>query len=196
MKVKRPSEPDAVHRDAVDVVDMRALDQSEKEYNRMISQHVMYHKMLMDDLMKLSSGPESGPGSGMMLNPGPAQQMLQQQMDQSKQTNLINGIGTTIGRMNSNRDQLMQSASKFAGKSPINSQTVARLNDSIRANGSDVLKTIHATKATKATEGFVPNPTLDGALEVSTITRESHKYALVIFGIFASFLAYKTIKHL
>jgi hypothetical protein len=55
------------------------------------------------------------------------------------------------------------------------------------------LKTIHATKAT---EGFVPNPTLDGALEVSTITRESHKYALVIFGIFASFLAYKTIKHL
>ena len=107
--------------------------------------------------------------------------------------------------MNSNRDQLMQSASKFAGKSPINSQTVARLNDSIRANGSDILKTIHATnatnatkatKATKATEGFVPNPTLDGALEVSTITRESHKYALVIFGIFASFLVYKTIKHL
>jgi hypothetical protein len=93
----------------------------------------------------------------------------------------------------------MQSASKFAGKSPINSQTVARLNDSIRANGSDILKTIHATnatKATKATEGFVPNPTLDGALEVSTIARESHKYALVIFGIFASFLVYKTIKHL
>jgi hypothetical protein len=90
----------------------------------------------------------------------------------------------------------MQSASKFAGKSPINSQTVARLNDSIRANGSDVLKTIHATTATKATEGFAPNPTLDGALEVSTITRESHKYALVIFGIFASFLVYKTIKHL
>jgi hypothetical protein len=133
----------------------------------------------------------------MML--GPAQQMLQQDTDQSKQTNIINGIGTTIGRMNSNRDQLMQSASKFAGKSPINSQTVARLNDSIRANGSDILKTIHATKATnatKATEWFVPNPTLDGALEVSTIARESHKYALVIFGIFASFLVYKTIKHL
>jgi hypothetical protein len=207
MKVKRPSEPDAVHPDADDD-DMRALDQSEKEYSRMISQHATYHKMLMDDLITLSSGSGSGSGSGMMLEPGPAQQMLQQQMDQSKQTNLINGIGTTIGRMNSNRDQLMQSASKFAGKSPINSQTVARLNDSIRANGSDVLKTIHATtatkapnatkatKATKATEGFAPNPTLDGALEVSTITRESHKYALVIFGIFASFLVYKTIKHL
>ena len=41
--------------------DMRALDQSEKEYNRMISQHVTYHKLLMDDLMKLSS--ESGSGS-------------------------------------------------------------------------------------------------------------------------------------
>jgi hypothetical protein len=195
MKVKRPSEPDAVHPDADDD-DMRALDQSEKEYSRMISQHATYHKMLMDDLITLSSGSGSGSGSGMMLESGPAQQMLQQQMDQSKQTNLINGIGTTIGRMNSNRDQLMQSASKFAGKSPINSQTVARLNDSIRANGSDVLKTIHATKATDATEGFVPNPTLDGALEVSTITRESHKYALVIFGIFASFLVYKTIKHL
>ena len=199
MKVKRPSEPDAVQQDAGDVADMRALDQSEKEYSRMISQHAMYHKMLMDDLITLSSGSGSGSGSGMMLEPGPAQQMLQQQLDQSNQTNLITGIGTTIGRMNSNRDQLMQSASKFAGKSPINSQTVARLNDSIRANGSDILKTIHATnatKATKATEGFVPNPTLDGALEVSTITRESHKYALVIFGIFASFLVYKTIKHL
>jgi hypothetical protein len=198
MKVKRPSEPDAVHPDADDD-DMRALDQSEKEYSRMISQHAMYHKMLMDDLITLSSGSGSGSGSGMMLEPGPAQQMLQQQLDQSNQTNLITGIGTTIGRMNSNRDQLMQSASKFAGKSPINSQTVARLNESIRANGSDVLKHIHATKATtapKATEGFAPNPTLDGALEVSTITRESHKYALVIFGIFASFLVYKTIKHL
>ena len=193
MKVKRPSEPDAVH-PAADNDDMRALDQSEKEYNRMISQHAMYHKLMMDDLITLSS--ESGSGSGMALEPGPAQQMLQQQMDESNQTNIISGIGTTIGRMNANRDQLMQSASKFAGKSPINSQTVARLNDSIRANGSDVLKTIHATKATDATEGFVPNPTLDGALEVSTITRESHKYALVIFGIFASFLAYKTIKHL
>lgn len=198
MKVKRPSEPDAVH-PAADDDDMRALDQSEKEYNRMISQHAMYHKLMMDDLITLSS--ESG--SGIALEPGPAQQMLQQQMDESNQTNIISGIGTTIGRMNANRDQLMQSASKFAGKSPINAQTVARLNDSIRASGSDILKNIHAattpTSTTPSTtpvaEGFVPNPTLDGALEVSAVMRESHKYALVIFGIFATFLVYKTIKH-
>ncbi len=201
MKVKRPSEPDAVHPAADD--DMRALDQSEKEYNRMISQHAMYHKLMMDDLITLSS--ESG--SGIALEPGPAQQMLQQQMDESNQTNIISGIGTTIGRMNANRDQLMQSASKFAGKSPINAQTVARLNDSIRASGSDILKNIHAattpttptTSAAPTTvpvaEGFVPNPTLDGALEVSAVMRESHKYALVIFGVFATFLVYKTIKH-
>jgi hypothetical protein len=197
MKVKRPSEPDAVQQDAGDVVDMRALDQSEKEYNRMISQHVMYHKMLMDDLMKLSSGPESGPGSGMMLNPGPAQQMLQQQVNQSNQTNVIRGIGTTVGRMNANRDQLMQSASKIAGKSAVNAKTVARLNESIRANGSHVLKEL---RTVNAAEGFAtmrpPNPTLDGALEVSATTRESHKYALVIFGILATYLAYKTVKQL
>ena len=193
MKVKRPSEPDAVH-PAADDDDMRALDQSEKEYNRMISQHAMYHKLMMDDLITLSS--ESG--SGIALEPGPAQQMLQQQMDESKQTNIISGIGTTIGRMNANRDQLMQSASKFAGKSPINSQTVARLNDSIRASGSDILKNIHAAtipSTTPVAEGFVPNPTLDGALEVSAVMRESHKYALVIFGVFATFLVYKTMKH-
>jgi hypothetical protein len=193
MKVKRPSEPDAVH-PAADDDDMRALDQSEKEYNRMISQHAMYHKLMMDDLITLSS--ESG--SGIALEPGPAQQMLQQQMDESKQTNIISGIGTTIGRMNANRDQLMQSASKFAGKSPINAQTVARLNDSIRASGSDILKNIHAAttpSTTPVAEGFVPNPTLDGALEVSAVMRESHKYALVIFGVFATFLVYKTMKH-
>lgn len=195
MKVKRPSEPDAVHQDADDD-DMRALDQSEKEYSRMISQHAMYHKMLMGDLITLSSGSGSGSGSGMALEPGLAQQMLQQQVDQSKQTNVVRGLGTTVGRMNTNRDHLMKAASNFAGKSDVNAKTVASLNESIRANGSTVLKNIQATTATKATEGFAPNPTLDGALEVSTVMRESHKYALVIFGIFATFVAYKTIKQL
>jgi hypothetical protein len=37
---------------------------------------------------------------------------------------------------------------------------------------------------------------MDAALEVSDITKESHKYALVIFGIFATYALYKTIKHL
>ena len=42
--------PQVARDDNVDV-----LDQSEKEYNRMISQHMTYHKLLMDDLMKLST---------------------------------------------------------------------------------------------------------------------------------------------
>lgn len=202
MKVNRPSEPDAVHQD--DDEDMRALDQSEKEYNRMISQHVTYHKLLMDDLIKLSSGSETGSGS-LGLAPGPAQQLLQQQVNQANQANIVKGLGTTVGRMNANREQLMKSASKFVGKSAVNATTVARLNDAIHTNGSHVLKEINtanknATNSMKVTEGFVagdqPNPTLDAALEVSAVMRESHKYALFIFGIFATFLAYKTIKQL
>lgn len=206
MKVNRPSEPDAVHQD--DDEDMRALDQSEKEYNRMISQHVTYHKLLMDDLIKLSSGSETGSGSfGLGLAPGPAQQLLQQQVNQANQANIVKGLGTTVGRMNANREQLMKSASKFVGKSAVNATTVARLNDAIRTNGSHVLKEINTANANamnsmkaNVTEGFVagdqPNPTLDAALEVSAVMRESHKYALFIFGIFATFLAYKTIKQL
>jgi hypothetical protein len=168
--------------------DVQALDQSEKEYNRMISQHVMYHKMLMDDLIKLSS--ESGSGSGAAL----PQQLLQQQANQSNQSNIVGGLGTTVGNMNANRDQLMKTAAKYAGKSSVNAQTVARLNNFIHENASTLVKKL----ASLPSEGFTnpsPNPTLDGALEVSTIMRESHKYALMIFGIFATYLLYKTTKN-
>ena len=42
-------------------------------------------------------------------------------------------------------------------------------------------------------EGF---DTMDAALEVSEIMSESQKYAFFVFGAFAIFLLYKTIKHL
>jgi hypothetical protein len=177
-----------------------ALDQSEKEYNRMISQHMMYHRMLMDDLIKLTTETGSGSGSGSGSLPS---QLLQQQMDQAKQANTVQGLGTTIGNMNANRDQLMNSASKIAGKSSVNAQTVARLNQFIQQKGSALVKNLDSfdslDSTNKTAEGFVnpaPNPTLDGALEVSTFMRESHKYALIVAGVIAIYLLYKTTKHL
>lgn len=186
--------------------EVKALDQSEKEYNRMISQHMMYHRLLMDDLIKLSSESGSGSGSGSMSLP---QQLLQQQMAQAQQANTVQGLGTTIGNMNTNRDQLMKSASKFAGNATVNAQTVARLNRFIQQNASalvknldslDSLDSVDATTATnKTVEGFAvsaPSPTLDGALEVSALMRESHKYALIVAGVIAIYLLYKTTKTL
>ncbi len=176
-----------------------ALDQSEKEYNRMISQHMMYHRMLMDDLIKLTT--ETGSRSGSLPS-----QLLQQQMDQAKQANTVQGLGTTIGNMNANRDQLMNSASKIAGKSSVNAQTVARLNQFIQQQGSALVKNLDSfdsldslDSTNKTAEGFAnpaPNPTLDGAVEVSAIMRESHKYALIVAGVIAVYLLYKTTKNL
>jgi hypothetical protein len=199
MKSRKHSEPSQIqHAPASDEV--KALDQSEKEYNRMISQHMMYHRMLMDDLIKLSSESGSGSGSGSMSLP---QQLLQQQMAQAQQANTVQGLGTTIGNMNTNRDQLMKSASKFAGNATVNAQTVARLNRFIQQNASALVKKLDSVDATTATsktvEGFTvsaPNPTLDGALEVSALMRESHKYALIVAGVIATYLLYKTTKNL
>jgi len=198
MKSRKHSEPSQMqHAPASDEV--KALDQSEKEYNRMISQHMMYHRMLMDDLIKLSSESGSGSGSGSMSLP---QQLLQQQMAQAQQANTVQGLGTTIGNMNTNRDQLMKSASKFAGNATVNAQTVARLNRFIQQNASALVKKLDSVDATTATsktvEGFTvsaPNPTLDGALEVSALMRESHKYALIVAGVIATYLLYKTTKN-
>ena len=185
--------------------EVQALDQSEKEYNRMISQHMMYHRMLMDDLIKLTteSGSGSGSGSGSWSGSLP-QQLLQQQMDQANLTNTVQGLGTTIGNLTTNRDQLMKSASKFTDKSSVNAQTVARLNQFIQQNASALVKKLDEVDATaKATnntaEGFAnpsPNPTLDGALEVSTLMRESQKYALIVAGVIAIYLLYKTTKNM
>ena len=170
----------------------------------MISQHMMHHRMLMDDLIKLTTETGSGSTRDMSL----PRQLLQQKMDQAQQANTVQGLGTTIGNMNANRDKLMNSASKIAGKSSVNAQTVARLNQFIQQKGSalvknldslDSLDSVDATATNKTAEGFAnpaPNPTLDGALEVSALMRESHKYALIVAGVIAIYLLYKTTKNL
>ena len=199
MKYGNQIEPESVS-SINDNNDMRALDQSEKEYNRMISQHVTYHKLLMDDLMKLSS--ESGSSYGTVTGP---RELLQQQINQTNQANIIGGIGTTIRNLNTSDQTLLRSASDFVDDTATNSKTVSRLNRFIQQNATKLNKDIDeyqaliASSTSKSKEGFdnpSVNPTLDAALEVSTITKESNKYALVILGLFATYALYKTMKHL
>ena len=191
--------------------DMRALDQSEKEYNRMISQHMTYHRTLMNDLMRMSS--ESGSGSG-----SSPRELLQQQINQTNQANVVRGMGTTIGNLNTTNQQLMQSASKFVDDTNANAKRVSRVNDVINQNVSKLNQVIDSYQEleAEAKEGFSDmgvraatsgaltsgaltsgiTPSMDAALEVSDTVKESHKYALVIFGIFATYALYRTIKQL
>lgn len=201
MKSGTSIQPDPVPYNTNNKDDMRALDQSEKEYNRMLSQHTTYHRMLMDDLMKLSS--ESGSGSN---GTGP-RALLQQQINQANQANVVTGLATTIGNLNTSNQGLMSSASKFVNETDTSAKRVSRLNNFIQQNASKLGQDMDEYQAIasqyKVKEGFdnlAPtmgtNPTMDAALEVSTTVRESQKYALVIFGIFATYALYKTIKHL
>lgn len=163
---------------------VRAMDQSEREYNRMISQHMTYHASLMDNLLQLSS--ESGSGSNTIS---------QQQLNQSNQTNLIRGLGATIGNLNATDQRLMNSVSDFTMDTNTKSNKVSRLNNFILQNTSNMNETIDSYDALK--EGFVVQPqTMDAALEVSKRMKESHKYAFVIFGIVAVYALYKTTKQL
>ncbi len=158
-----------------------ALDESEKEYNRMISQHTTYHRLLMDDLMKLSS--ESGSGSN---------SLIQQQVAQS---NLIRGMGATIGNLNATDQRLMNTASDFTVDTNANAREVSGLNKRILQNTSKFNETIDSYNALR--EGFTKqSPTMDAALEVSNRMKESHKYAFFIFGIVAIYALYKTTKQL
>jgi hypothetical protein len=200
--------------------DLRELDQSEKEYNRMISKHMSYHRTLMDDLIRLSSEPGSGSGSS-------PRELLQQQMNQANQANIVRGMGTTMANLNTSNQQLMQSASNFVHDTETKATNMSRLNDFIQQNVSklnqdiDSYQALEAEADAKANEGYrnmsvraatsgttaqppttAPPPTsgtitsMDAALEVSNIMKESHKYGLVIFGIIATYALYKTIKHL
>ena len=163
-----------------------ALDESEKEYNRMISKHTTYHRLLMDDLMKLSS--ESGSGSG-------SNNLIQQQLAQSNQSNLIRGMGATIGNLNATDQRLMETASGFTADTNAKSKEVTRLNRNIVQNTSKLNETIDSYNA--LIEGFAnQGPTMDAALEVSNRMKESHKYAFFIFGIVAIYVLYKTTKQL
>lgn len=177
-----------------------------------------YHRTLMDDLIRISS--ESGSGSGSGNGP---RELLRQQINQDNQTNVVRGIGTTIGSLNATDQQLMRSASKFVDETQNNATRISQLDSAIGQNVSKLNQLMDSYQAIKGEfkEGFDlrgwgsvtaraataptttttapttrPTNMMDAALEVSDITKESHKYALVIFGIFATYALYKTIKHL
>ena len=101
-----------------DDVRVRALDQSEKEYNRMISQHTTYHKSLMDNLLQLSSG--SGSGSN----------------NAEQDTNLIRDLAATTGNLNATDQRIMNTVSDFIVDTKTNEKTVSRLNNFILQNTS------------------------------------------------------------
>ena len=159
---------------------MRALDQSEQEYNRMISQQMTYHKTLMDDVIKLSSESES----------------------EKNKINIVTGMGTTINNLNATNERLMTSVSNYADQGKQSATTASKLRAYTKKTASELNNDIKEYDALvnqiQNQEGFANanNPTLDAAVEISEIMNESQKYALIIFGLFAMFLLYKTIKHL
>jgi len=155
-----------------------ALDASEREYNRMISQHTTYHRMMMDDLMKLST--ESGAAANPSFDP----------------MNVVSGLGTTVENLDASNQQLLQSAAKRAEQGKQRAITASNLNAYMHETGlklRDDMKAHDAITTTAQREGF---DTMDAALEMSETMSESQKYALFVFGAFAIFLLYKTVKHL
>ena len=135
----------------------------------------------MDDLMKLSS--ESGSGSGSDAN----------------NINIVSGLGTTVSNLNATNEQLVNAVSNYANQGSQSSQTASKLNAYTKKTASKLNDDIQAYNAlvNQNQEGFKnANPTMDAALEMSEIMNESQKYALVLFGLFAIFLLYKTVKHL
>ena len=162
-----------------------ALDQSEREYNRMISRHMTYHKMMMDDLMKLSTMSESGAS----MNPTTL----------SEQIDVVSGLGTTVSNIDSTNKSILKTAAQFVDQGKQNADTVSKLNAYLKTTGSKLNDDIKAYDKLMKKEGFSNNSdtnTMDAALEISQTVSESQKYALVVFGTFALFLLYKTVKHL
>jgi hypothetical protein len=164
--------------------EMHYLDLSEKEYNRMISQQMMYHKIMMEDLMKLSTETEAGNSA------------LQTQDQLLRQMNLVAGLGNTVATMNASNQQLLDLANKKAKQGDANAQTASTLSaktDEINANLSNDVAEYDALMK----EGFSnPNDTMKAALDNSSIVLESQKYALVLFGALSVYLLYKTVKYL
>jgi hypothetical protein len=151
------------------------LDATEQEHNRMISQHTTYHRMMMNDLMKLSTEPGSANAAYDPIG-------------------IVAGLGTTVANLDASNQQLMQSAANLSEQGKQRATTASNLNAHMHQMGlklQDNMKTYDATMSQK--EGF---DTMDAALEVSEIMSESQKYAFFIFGAFAIFLLYKTIKHM
>ena len=111
-------------------------------------------------------------------------------------------MGTTINNLNATNERLMTSVSNYADQGKQSATTASKLRAYTKKTASELNNDIKEYDAlinqTQNQEGFANanNPTLDAAVEISEIMNESQKYALVIFGIFAMFLLYKTIKHL
>ena len=174
-----------VNADVVPTVtnETETLDQSEKEYDRMISQHVMYHHAMMEDLMKLSSVSGSNLSSNKLSN---------------DQLSVVAGLGNTVAATNASNTSLLQFAQNMSNDGSQNAITASKLDAEIKktqTNLQDTVKQYDALMQQMQKEGF-SNPSMDAALENSAIMSESEKYALVLFGVCAIYLFYKTVKYL
>ena len=179
-----------------DVDALRALDNSETEYNRMLSRHMTQHRILMDDLMKLST--ESGSGSGSGSGSAP-RDLLKKQKAEADQAALVKRIGTTMSALNASDQRLMKSAPQFMDETKASDKKTAQLIKSGDQKGAQFIRDIDAYEALIDTinsrEGF-ENASRDGALEVSQLKRESHKYMFAIVGVVALYAFYKTLKQI
>ena len=180
-----------------DVDALRALDNSETEYNRMLSRHMTQHRILMDDLMKLST--ESGSGSGSGSASTNLRDILKKQKAEADQAALVKRIGTTMSALNASDQRLMKSAPQFMDETRASDKKTAQLVKSGDKKGAQFIRDIDAYEALIDTinsrEGF-ENASRDGALEVSQLKRESHKYMFAILGVVALYAFYKTLKQI
>lgn len=168
------------------------LDLSEKEYNRMVSQQMMYHKVMMEDLMKLSTETETG--SNLSLQP-------QDQAQMQRQMSVVAGLGNTVETMNASNTQLLELANKKSKQGSLNAQTASTMNASMDKINTNLHNDVMAYDALKQ-EGFSNNHnnhnnhSMNAALDNSAVVLESQKYALALFGAFSIYLLYKTVKYL
>lgn len=180
-----------------DVDALRALDNSETEYNRMLTRHMTQHRILMDDLMKLST--ESGSGSGSGSASTNLRDILKKQKAEADQAALVKRIGTTMSALNASDQRLMKSAPQFMDETKASDKKTAQLVKSGDQKGAQFIRDIDAYEALIDTinsrEGF-ENASRDGALEVSQLKRESHKYMFAILGVVALYAFYKTLKQI
>jgi hypothetical protein len=163
------------------------LDLSEKEYNRMISQQMMYHKVMMEDLMKLSTETETGSSNS-----------LQTQDQLLRRMSLVAGLGNTVETMNASNTQLLDSANKKSKQGSVNAQTASMLSANMNEINAKLHNDVTAYDALQK-EGFSNNNNnhnMKAALDNSKVVLESQKYALVLFGAFSIYLLYKTVKYL
>ena len=169
--------------------EMQFIDLSEKEYNRMISQQMMYHKVMMEDLMQLSAETETGSSNS-----------LQTQDQLMRRMSLIAGLGNTVETMDASRTQLLDSANKKSNQGSVNAQTASMLSANMNEINTNLRNDVTAYDALNH-EGFSNNNnnnnhSMKAALDNSTVVLESQKYALVLFGAFSIYLLYKTVKYL